>query len=210
MPAKPLALTVLPTLLCAALYAALHAAPAHGAEPAAAADTACPEVPSDAASVTPEQAVVFYRQWEAAGCAAPATKAVKAEAPFTISTQAVTLTADALTHTGLSYDGVVRFPTATGTVRLLRFSMTTATLTNVRQTSGQRTTLTAREFVFSGAVTMYATKITGRAFGLLPMTLTPDAPPPLVPSVMSFTGVTIEGSVVLAAAGAVKGLVVQG
>ncbi|ROO89903.1 hypothetical protein EDD29_7613 [Actinocorallia herbida] len=167
---------------------------------------ACPEVPKDAATVTQEQAAAFYKAWKAADCTVPAadTKAAPAD-PFTTYTEDVTLTADVLTQTGLTYDGVVTLPTSTGSARLLKFSMSTAKLTGLRQTAGGLT-LGAAEFGFSGSVVMYAASITGKAFGLLPMTLTPDAPPPLVLPVMMFTDVTVTGTAVTAAKATVSGL----
>ncbi|MDX6743775.1 hypothetical protein [Actinocorallia sp. A-T 12471] len=166
----------------------------------------CPEVPADPASVTREEAAAFYRAWAAEECAVSgsAAKAVKASG-LTTYTEDVTLTAASLTQTGLAYDGVVTLPTSDGTKRLLKFSMKTAKLTGLRQTA-RGSTLTATEFAFSGDVVMYAASISGKAFGLLPMTLTPDAPPPLVLPLMTFTDVTVKGTAVTATTATVKGL----
>ncbi|GAB2849396.1 hypothetical protein GCM10022221_56040 [Actinocorallia aurea] len=164
----------------------------------------CPEIPQDASAVTQAEAAAFYKAWKAADCTAPAAKAASAD-PFTTYTEDVTLTADSLTQTGLSYDGVVTLPTSTGSKRLLKFSMKTATLKGLSQTAGGMT-LGATEFGFSGSVVMYAASITGKAFGALPMTLTPDSPPPLVLPVMMFTDVTVTGTAVTATTVDVTGL----
>jgi hypothetical protein len=165
--------------------------------PAAKDDTSCPAPPSTA-GMSRQEALKAMK--EAAPCVKPAKARAASGLPVT-TTDAVTLRADRMSMSGLSYDGVVELPTGQGSVRALRFTMDKGTMTTVDQTirHGQdQTRATATSLAFSGDVVMYTTKMSGKVFGLLPMTFTPDSPPPLVPSSMSLTEMVAEQPHVLA------------
>ena len=89
---------------------------------------------------------------------------------------------------GLTYNGVVTVDTANGPVRALDFTADSAdlvsmvtwapiggTTTNVFNNAGPGTT------THLTGVHLHVTKLAGNMFGLIPATLTPDSPPPLIP-----------------------------
>jgi Family of unknown function (DUF6114) len=116
--------------------------------------------------------------------------------PPIAATQAV-LTTASLTMYNSTYDGVVDLPTRTGgTVHSLKFSMSKAVnkpfQLKVREPNGKNTVITSTELVTEGNVKFYTPKFTGKLFGLIPVTFTPDSPPPLTLPVLWFTDVTID------------------
>ncbi|GAA4570706.1 DUF6114 domain-containing protein [Planotetraspora kaengkrachanensis] len=82
-----------------------------------------------------------------------------------VATEAASVSAPSLTMTGMKFHGVVELPTATGTVKMLWFTMDRAVLSGPRQTMG-RATLTGSTFTFTGNVDIYTTKMTGTLLGL--------------------------------------------
>jgi hypothetical protein len=107
------------------------------------------------------------------------------------------LTTASLTMYNSTYDGVVDLPTRTGgTVHSLKFSMSKAVnkpfQLKVREPNGKNTVITSSELVTEGNVKFYTPKFTGKLFGLIPVTFTPDSPPPLTLPVLWFTDVTID------------------
>ena len=76
----------------------------------------------------------------------------------------------------MSYQGTTRVPTAGGTVTMMKFTMSSLTLTaGVRATvtqNGQATVTNDSSLDFSGGVILYATKLSGSLLGI-PVTLTP-------------------------------------
>jgi hypothetical protein len=99
--------------------------------------------------------------------------------------------------TGLSYDGVVDLPTRDGTTRALQFSMDTATntpfeLDTTDSADGPTTAQVSSRLEISGNVKFFTSKLQGNLLGLLPVTFTPDSPPPLTIPVLFFTNVTID------------------
>jgi Family of unknown function (DUF6114) len=116
--------------------------------------------------------------------------------PPVAATQAV-LTVASLTMYNSTYDGVVDLPTKTGgTVHSLKFSMSKAVnkpfQLKVREPNGKNTVITSTELVTEGNVKFFTPKFTGKLFGLIPVTFTPDSPPPLTLPVLWFTDVTID------------------
>ncbi|OLB80152.1 MAG: hypothetical protein AUI14_07655 [Actinobacteria bacterium 13_2_20CM_2_71_6] len=101
-----------------------------------------------------------------------------------------------LTQSVLSYDGIVDLPVHGGTLRALQFSMSSSTSSpfelRVPAPNGGTISLTSSKLTVSGHVRFYATRIKGRALGLLPVDYTPDSPPLLVPPEMFFTNATVE------------------
>jgi hypothetical protein len=113
------------------------------------------------------------------------------------------------------YVGVVDLPTKTGTVRVLKFTMSNAKTTpfslKIPERSGKSTLITSTELTTDRDVTFYTSKFTGTLASVTPplipipldflkylkltLTFTPDSPPPLppiaVPSI-EFQNVTID------------------
>ncbi|TNC18876.1 DUF6114 domain-containing protein [Amycolatopsis alkalitolerans] len=92
-------------------------------------------------------------------------------------TAPVVLTAGSVRVTGFAYQGVAPMPTAGGgTVRMMKFTVGTLSAANGVKgnigRSGRSTVLAASSMDFTGGVTLYATKFSGRLLGV-PMTLTP-------------------------------------
>ncbi|NVI92258.1 hypothetical protein [Actinomadura sp. BRA 177] len=119
-----------------------------------------------------------------------------------------TLRADSLTMSGLSYDGVVSLPSAGGTVKALKFSMSKAVLKNVNETvthGGATTRTRARNLTLTGDVVMYTTKMSSKLLGV-PLTFTPESPPPLTLPYMVMTDVVSEQPSVTANGAQLTGL----
>jgi hypothetical protein len=78
----------------------------------------------------------------------------------------------------MSYQGTAQVPTASGSVTMMKFTMSALTLTGgVRATvtqNGQATVTTNSSLDFSGGVVLYATKLSGNLLGV-PITLTPGS-----------------------------------
>lgn len=109
-----------------------------------------------------------------------------------VSVESNTLTAAVMTEYGLSFDGVVAMPTAHGTMRMLKFSADRVVMTGSDLTSGpagRRTTIGQSSLVLAGHVKLYTTRLHAKLFGI-PLTFTPDFPPPLVLRTMRMTDVT--------------------
>lgn len=91
------------------------------------------------------------------------------------------LTGSKLTMSGLHLDGVTELPTATGKLRVLKFSMRRATTRDFRlKVPGDGVPplrLDSDTLVVEGHVVFYATRFSGRFLGFR-ITLTPDTPGP--------------------------------
>ncbi|GAA0472076.1 hypothetical protein Ade02nite_51680 [Paractinoplanes deccanensis] len=103
---------------------------------------------------------------------------------------------DSLTMYDSTYDGVVDLPTATGSFKALKFSMSKAvnkpfTLT-IDERGNAQTVIKSNELVTDGNVRFYTPQFKGKLFGLIPVTFTPEQPPPLTLPVLWFTDVTIQ------------------
>lgn len=104
------------------------------------------------------------------------------------------LTADSLTMTGARYDGVVECPTDEGMQRYIRLSMSTADLDNGElwfEDAGTRMSLDLPTLSMDGEVTMHVTRMHVRLLGI-PITFTPDFPPPLLLPFMIVTDVDVD------------------
>ncbi len=92
------------------------------------------------------------------------------------STATSVIVAGSATLDGLSYQGTAQVPTASGTLTMMKFTMSSLTLAgDVRATitqNGQTTVTTNSSLEFSGGVVLYATRLSGRLLGV-PVTLTP-------------------------------------
>ena len=92
------------------------------------------------------------------------------------STATSVIVAGSATLDGMSYQGTAQVPTASGTLTMMKFTMSSLRLTgDVRATvtqNGQTTVTTNSSLDFSGGVVLYATKLSGSLLGV-PITLTP-------------------------------------
>ncbi|MEU6426044.1 DUF6114 domain-containing protein [Microbispora sp. NPDC046973] len=104
--------------------------------------------------------------------------ASSAKGAVTVATETAAVRAPSLTMTGMKFTGVVEMPTATGTVKMLRFTMDKAVLERPQQTMGP-TTLTGSMFTFEGNVVICTTKMTAKLLGV-PQEFTADHPNLLV------------------------------
>ncbi|MEV6161611.1 hypothetical protein AB0L71_06755 [Streptomyces sp. NPDC052052] len=105
-----------------------------------------------------------------------------------------------LTLNGLDYKGIVEVKTQDGTVKkVLKFTASSVDIKNLHQlTKGPNGTTAHVEArkgststIREGTVTMYTEELKGNLFGLIPITFSPEAPPPLNVPVAFFTDVTV-------------------
>jgi len=100
-----------------------------------------------------------------------------------------------LSQAGLSFDGVVDLPTHSGTIRVLRFTLSSSSSTPFElRVPTQHGTISLRssKLTVSGQVQFYTTQIKGNLFGLVPVNFTPDSPPPLTVPDLFFTDATVQ------------------
>ncbi|TLP62089.1 DUF6114 domain-containing protein [Microbispora triticiradicis] len=95
-----------------------------------------------------------------------------------VAVEPAAVRAPSLTMTGMKFTGVVEMPTATGTVKMLRFTMHKAVLERPVQTMGS-TTLVGSTFTFEGNVVICTTKMTAKLLGV-PQQFTAEHPNILV------------------------------
>ncbi|WP_343244001.1 hypothetical protein [Streptomyces sp. SID13726] len=109
------------------------------------------------------------------------------------------LQASSLTLTGADYQGVVQVRTANGkTKKVLKYVVDKTDIVDLHQlvkeqgntyhvqaAKGSTSTFTG------GKVTMYTESISGNLFGLIPITFSPDSPPPLNIPLIYFTNVKV-------------------
>jgi hypothetical protein len=97
--------------------------------------------------------------------------------------------------TGLAYDGVASVPTATGAVQMLKFSMTSMTLSGgavlTVNENGHAVVTSGSSLAFSGNVVFYTTRLAGQLLGAA-VTFTPQNPPPAVLPATTFTNVVTD------------------
>jgi hypothetical protein len=105
-----------------------------------------------------------------------------------------------LTLYGLKYDGIVQVKTYSGQIKdVLKFTATGVDIGDLHQIvdgpKDTQTHVTARagstSTIRNGTVTMYTESLSGNLLGLVPITFTPKAPPPLTVPVLFFTDVTV-------------------
>ncbi|WP_232109750.1 hydrogenase expression protein HypF [Streptomyces buecherae] len=101
---------------------------------------------------------------------------------------------------GLKYDGIVKVKTYSGREKaVLKFTASSIDIRDLRQTvvgpGGTKTHVDARKGSNStmrdGTVTMYTEELKGKLLGLIPVTFSPDAPPPLTFPELFFTDVRV-------------------
>ncbi|WP_030320223.1 hypothetical protein [Streptomyces sp. NRRL B-3229] len=155
---------------------------------AAAAATASPS-PSASSSTDPEN------------CPVATDDVGDTEPGVTVADNAWTLKASALTLTGADYQGIVKVKTASGkTKKVLKYVISSGTdivdlhqivtergkTYHVQAGKGTHSTITG------GKTTMYTESISGNLLGLIPITFSPDNPPPLNIPLIYFTKVTVQ------------------
>ncbi len=137
----------------------------------------------------------------------PKPKRRRAAAPTLVAASVpLTFTAGSAVLSGLRYDGIARVATSAGPVRMLKFSMTSLTLsggTVLTAYEGGYTLITRNySLAFSGNVTLFATKFSGvlnvAGVPTVRLTFTPQSPPPAVLPTMTFTSVTTDQPLTLA------------
>jgi hypothetical protein len=105
-----------------------------------------------------------------------------------------------LTLNGLDYKGIVEVKTYGGTVKkVLKFTASSIDIDDLHQkTVGPNGTTAhvearkgSRSTIRNGTVTMYTEQLKGNLFGLIPVTFSPEAPPPLNVPIAFFTKVTV-------------------
>ncbi|OJF09598.1 DUF6114 domain-containing protein [Couchioplanes caeruleus] len=114
----------------------------------------------------------------------------------TVSLGGGILESKSLTMYNSTYDGVSDLPTAEGTIKALKFSMrktvTKPFQLTVPEQSGASTVINSDELITEGNVRFYTPRFQGKLFGLIPVTFTPDKPPPLTLPILWFTDVKIQ------------------
>ncbi|MEW2545014.1 hypothetical protein AB0910_04405 [Streptomyces sp. NPDC047002] len=127
-----------------------------------------------------------------------------ADAP-SMATDAWHLSSSNLGLNGLCYRGLVDIKTASGTTkRVMKFTADSIDIKDLHQTVDNRdangniathtqiTTAPGSTSTIDGPVTMYTEKLSGNLLGLLPITFSPDFPPPIqIPSVF-FTDAKVD------------------
>ncbi|WP_067500661.1 DUF6114 domain-containing protein [Actinoplanes sp. TFC3] len=113
-----------------------------------------------------------------------------------VAVKPAVLETDKLTLYDSTYDGVVDLRTATGTMAALKFSMNKAVnepfKLSVAEAGAHTTLITSKKLVTDGTVRFYTPKMQGKLFGVIPVTFTPQQPPPLTLPVLWFTDVRID------------------
>ncbi|MCH5677745.1 hypothetical protein [Streptomyces gilvus] len=160
--------------------------------------TAAAEAATSSASPSPSAS----SSADAANCeaATDATSGVDNTVP--VANDPWYLNASSLTLKGADYKGIVEVKTAGGTVKkVLKYVISGGTdIGDLHQTvkdtsqnktyhvqAGKGTTSTIRD----GDTTMYTQSISGNLFGLIPITFSPDNPPPLNIPLIYFTNVKV-------------------
>ena len=112
-----------------------------------------------------------------------------------VSAKGSTLETASLTMYNSTYDGVYQLDTAKGKVAALKFSMDKAVNEPFRLTipevGGYDTVIESKKLTTDGTVRFYTPEFKGKLFGVIPVTFTPESPPPLTLPVLWFTDVKI-------------------
>ncbi|GID91777.1 DUF6114 domain-containing protein [Amorphoplanes digitatis] len=114
----------------------------------------------------------------------------------TVSLRGGKLETASLTMYDSTYDGVTRLQTTGGTIQALKFSMRKAVnkpfKLTVPERGTARTVIDSKELITEGDVRFYTPRFKGKLFGVIPVTFTPESPPPLTLPVLWFTDVEID------------------
>ncbi|MFI1099299.1 hypothetical protein [Streptomyces melanogenes] len=109
-----------------------------------------------------------------------------------------------LTLSGLNYEGIVEVKTGSGKIKkVLKFTAKSVDIDNLHQLvygpelNGKPTTAHVKaragseSTIRNGTVTMYTEELKGNLFGLIPITFSPQSPPPLNIPYVFFTNATV-------------------
>ncbi|MDH6516427.1 flagellar hook-basal body complex protein FliE [Streptomyces sp. SAI-135] len=161
---------------------------AKAAEEAAADATASPS-PSASSTTDPED------------CPVATDEVGDTEPGITVADNAWTLKASSLTLKGADYQGVVKVKTASGkTKKVLKYVVSGGTdigdlhqiVTERGKTYHVQAGKGTTSKITDGKTTMYTESISGNLLGLIPITFSPDNPPPLNIPLIYFTNVTVQ------------------
>jgi hypothetical protein len=150
--------------------------------------------PSPGSSTTRSSAPTPATSSSAPPCSTTPKALARADGQPIVGETPATQKAALLTMTGLSYDGNVALPTATGTIVAMQFSMSSTTSTPFEldvPVGDHQCTFRSSQLTLSGSVSIFATEVKGLLFGLVPVDFTPQSPPPLVVPDMYFTDATL-------------------
>ncbi|MFG2535309.1 hypothetical protein ACGFU4_08670 [Streptomyces sp. NPDC048511] len=112
-----------------------------------------------------------------------------------------TLETSKLTLTGLDYAGIVEVKTYNGSVKkVLKFTADTIDIKDLHQltkgpagTTGHvKAEAGSTSTIRNGTVTMYTEELKGNLFGIIPVTFSPETPPPLNVPFAFFTNATVK------------------
>ncbi len=124
-----------------------------------------------------------------------ANKRAAAAQALVAASSSATLTAGSAVMVGLSYDGVATVPTAGGSQQMLKFSMSSLTLSGgivlTVDVNGHSMVTRNTSVHFTGNVVLYTTRLSGDLLGT-PLSFTPSSPPPLVLPLMQFSNVVTD------------------
>lgn len=112
-----------------------------------------------------------------------------------------TLNSSMLTLNGLDYKGIVEVRTGSGKIKkVLKFTASSLDIKDLHQTTVAPNGATGHvkaatgstSTIRDGQVTMYTESLKGNLFGLIPITFSPDSPPPINVPFAFFTKVTVK------------------
>ncbi|MBG0564799.1 DUF6114 domain-containing protein [Actinoplanes aureus] len=175
-------------------------APSPSAVPSAAAPSSAaparPVAPSRSATKAP--APKPSRSAEEIPCLGPRQEGVLAAADGLpqVGLKPGIMKVGSLTMYNSTYEGVTELPTRNGTIRALSFVMDKAVnkpfSLEIDEPGDATTLIKSNELITDGNVEFYTPRMTGKLFGLIPVTFTPEQPPPLTLPILWFTDVTID------------------
>lgn len=124
------------------------------------------------------------------------TRLVAAPVP-TVNAAVPVMHADTVDMSALTFGGVVVVTTLQGPLRTLKFSMDQVVMHGYTMDApggpdGGAVALSVGTLTLESGVDLYTTSMSGLLSGVVPVTFTPDDPPPVVPSTLSFTNFTCE------------------
>ncbi|MFJ5288065.1 hypothetical protein [Streptomyces sp. NPDC088348] len=112
-----------------------------------------------------------------------------------------TLKSSMLTLNGLDYKGIVEVRTGSGKIKkVLKFTSSSLDIKDLHQmtvgpngsTGHVKAASGSTSTIRDGQVTMYTESLKGNLFGLIPITFSPDSPPPINVPFAFFTNVTVK------------------
>ncbi|MBO0869421.1 MAG: hypothetical protein J2P15_12720, partial [Micromonosporaceae bacterium] len=155
--------------------------PAASVEPTPAPDPTGPG-PTRTPTAVPTMTATPTRTPQPAASASSSLIASSAPGQGIVSLVPATMSASVLTLSGFAYDGVATLPTGNGPLATLKFTMDAASNQDFELVVGgvsDSLAITGDPVVARGRVALYTTRFSGRLLGI-PLTFTPEDPPPAV------------------------------